>query len=72
MRLRSLQRRHRGVMATGVLCLGFAMSRAVLADPPVQQLHEVNVIAVAPLAGFDVPVLQIPLNVQSAQADDVQ
>ncbi len=67
-----LQRRDPGVLATSALLLGFAMNGAVLADPPVQQLHEVNVIAIAPLAGFDVPVLQIPLNVQSAQADDVR
>jgi len=72
MRFSSFQRRHRGVMAMGVLCLGFTVNRAVLADPPVQQLHEVKVVAIAPLAGFDVPVLQIPLNVQSAQADDVR
>ncbi|MHB1274002.1 MAG: TonB-dependent receptor [Rhodanobacter sp.] len=58
--------------ATGLLVPGLAINGAALADPPVQQLHEVNVIAVAPLAGFDVPVLQIPLNVQSAQADDVR
>ncbi len=52
-----LQRRDPGVLATSALLLGFAMNGAVLADPPVQQLHEVNVIAIAPLAGFDVPVL---------------
>ena len=55
-----------------ILLLGVAINGPALADPPVQQLHEVNVIAIAPLAGFDVPVLQIPLNVQSAQADEVR
>ncbi|HUW54161.1 MAG TPA: TonB-dependent receptor [Rhodanobacter sp.] len=66
--------RHGGVtVATTVALLLVLVQRGVaLADPPVQQLHEVNVIAVAPLAGFDVPVLQIPLNVQSAQADDIR
>ena len=46
-------------------------SPVALAEPPVKQLHEMNVIAMAPLPGFEVPPLQIPLNVQSAQADDM-
>jgi outer membrane receptor protein involved in Fe transport len=67
------QRRSLSLTCTTLfLLLGVAMNRAALADPPVQQLHEVNVIGVAPLSGFDVPVLQIPLNVQSAQADDIR
>jgi iron complex outermembrane receptor protein len=69
---RSSLRCHPGVIVVGVLCLGLVMNGVVLADPPVQQLHEVKVVAIAPLAGFDVPVLQIPLNVQSAQANDVR
>lgn len=51
---------------------GASISGAAWADPPVRQLHEVEVVGIAPLPGFELPLLQIPLNVQSAQADDVQ
>lgn len=54
-----------------MLALLMAASSRVQADRPVKQLHEVKVIAIAPLPGFEVPPLQIPLNVQSAQADDM-
>lgn len=69
---RSLQRPHPSIVVMVVLCLDFAMIGTVLADPPVQQLQEITVVGLAPLPGFDVPLLQIPLNVQHAQADDVQ
>ncbi len=48
-----------------------AASGVVLATPPVQQLGEVVVIGITPLPGLNVPPQQVPLNVQSAQADDV-
>ena len=58
--------------ALGVcVALGLGASAPALADRPVTQLHEVKVIAIAPLPGFEVPSLEIPLNVQSAQADDM-
>lgn len=41
------------------------------ADQPVQQLGEVLVIGVTPLPGLNIPALQVPLNVQVAQADDI-
>ena len=53
------------------LVCALAMSPTAWADRPVKQLHEVKVIAIAPLPGFEVPPLDIPLNVQSAQADDM-
>lgn len=65
-------RRRAPACAALLLLLGVAMLRPARADPPVQQLHEVKVVGVAPLPGFDVPVQQIPLNVQSAQADDIR
>jgi outer membrane receptor protein involved in Fe transport len=46
-------------------------SGAVLAAPPIQQLGEIVVIGVTPLPGLDMPASQVPLNTQSAQADDV-
>ena len=46
-------------------------SGMALAAPPIQQLGEVVVIGVTPLAGLGVPAAQVPLNTQSAQADDV-
>lgn len=58
-----------GRLGLAALCL--AASPRALADRPVKQFHEVKVIAIAPLPGFEVPPLQIPLNVQSAQADDM-
>lgn len=58
-------------MAAGMAVAGLGIQPA-RADPPVQQLHEVVVVGVAPLPGFDVPRLQIPLNVQIAQADDIR
>jgi outer membrane receptor protein involved in Fe transport len=42
-----------------------------LADQPVQQLGEVVVVGVTPLPGLGVPLAQMPLNVQVAQADDL-
>jgi outer membrane receptor protein involved in Fe transport len=56
------------------LCLAaaLAVSGAAVAAPPLQQLGEVVVIGVTPLPGLDVPPQQVPLNVQTAQADDVQ
>jgi outer membrane receptor protein involved in Fe transport len=47
------------------------LSGAAWAAPPVQQLGEIVVIGIAPLPGFNMPPQQVPLNVQSAQADDV-
>lgn len=41
------------------------------AAPPIQQLGEIVVIGVTPLPGLDLPASQVPLNTQSAQADDV-
>jgi iron complex outermembrane receptor protein len=67
----SNSRRWRALAWHTLLLLGFTVQRAALADPPVHQLNEVKVVAIAPLPGFDVPVLQIPLNVQSAEADDI-
>ena len=61
-----------GATTVGLVLLGLAPNRVALAEPPVQQLNEVNVVGIAPLPGFDVPLQQIPLNVQSAQADDVR
>jgi outer membrane receptor protein involved in Fe transport len=55
----------------GVAILSMA-SVVVLATPPVQQLGEIVVIGVTPLPGLNVPPGQVPLNVQSAQADDVE
>ncbi|TAN06557.1 MAG: TonB-dependent receptor [Rhodanobacteraceae bacterium] len=40
--------------------------------PPVQQLGEIVVIGVTPLPGLGMPADQVPLNVQTAQADDVE
>lgn len=48
------------------------VSVVVLATPPVQQLGEIMVIGVTTLPGLNVPPGQVPLNVQSAQADDVE
>ncbi|MBN8923827.1 MAG: hypothetical protein BGP10_08140 [Rhodanobacter sp. 68-29] len=42
------------------------------ADQPVHQLGEVVVVGVTPLPGLDLPLAQVPLNVQVAQADDLQ
>ena len=44
----------------------------VLAAPPAQQLGEIVVVGITPLPGLNVPPEQVPLNVQSAQADDVE
>ncbi|HEV7122459.1 MAG TPA: TonB-dependent receptor [Rhodanobacter sp.] len=49
-----------------------ALSAAASAAPPVQQLGEVVVIGITPLPGLNVPLQQVPLNVQTAQADDVE
>ncbi|MDE1892706.1 MAG: TonB-dependent receptor [Xanthomonadaceae bacterium] len=72
MRFGSPQRRHPAVTVMAVLWLEATLAGTALADPPVRQLQEITVVGMAPLPGFDVPLLQIPLNVQSAQADDVR
>ena len=58
---------------------GFAFCAAMLAAhdpahaaPPMQQLGEIVVIGTTPLPGLTVPTQQVPVNVQSAQAHDVQ
>lgn len=61
----------RAALAAG-MALAMLASLPALAEPPVQQLHEVVVVGVAPLPGFDVPRLEIPQNVQVAQADDIR
>jgi outer membrane receptor protein involved in Fe transport len=48
-----------------------AASGTLLAAPPIQQLGEIVVIGVTPLPGLDLLASQVPLNTQSAQADDV-
>lgn len=48
------------------------MPGATLAAPPLQQLGEIVVIGVTPLPGLGVPASQVPLNTQSAQADDFE
>lgn len=62
--------------AAGFAGLGVAslavLSSGALAAPPVQQLGEIVVIGITPLPGLNVPPQQVPLNVQSAQADDVE
>lgn len=63
-------------MAIGVSALAAAvgawLSGVVLAAPPLQQLGEVVVVGITPLPGLGVPASQVPLNTQSAQADDFQ
>jgi iron complex outermembrane receptor protein len=49
-----------------------AVSAAAFAAPPVQQLGEVVVIGITPLPGLNISPQQVPLNVQTAQADDVE
>jgi outer membrane receptor protein involved in Fe transport len=49
-----------------------AVSGVAGAAPPLQQLGEVVVIGVTPLPGLDVPQQQVPVNVQTAQADDIR
>ena len=48
-----------------------ATAAGSFAAPPVQQLGEIVVIGVTPLPGLNVPASQVPLNTQSAQADDI-
>ncbi len=48
------------------------LSGVALADPPVQQLGEIVVVGITPLPGLNVPANQVPLNVQTAQADDLE
>lgn len=57
-------------LAASVLFSGGLVAVAVAA-PPIQQLGEIVVIGVTPLPGLDVPASQVPLNTQSAQADDI-
>ncbi|HEU0198693.1 TonB-dependent receptor [Rhodanobacter glycinis] len=47
------------------------VSCPALATAQVKQLGEVVVIGVTPLPGLSVPASQVPLNTQSAQADDI-
>lgn len=54
-------------MAASVVALGEAR-----ADTPIRQLGEVVVIGITPLPGLNLPPELIPLNVQSAQADDIE
>lgn len=44
----------------------------VFATPPAEQLGEIVVVGITPLPGLNIPPQQVPLNVQSAQADDVE
>lgn len=54
------------------LTLAAGMPGVSAADgPPAQQLQEVRVVAAAPVPGFDVPLAQIPVHVQSARAGDL-
>ena len=55
----------------GAIVLAIASGTTALAAPPIQQLGEIVVIGVTPLPGLDLPASQVPLNTQSAQADDV-
>ncbi|MBS0432108.1 MAG: TonB-dependent receptor [Proteobacteria bacterium] len=47
------------------------VSSPAFSAPPIQQLGEIVVVGVTPLPGLDLPASQVPLNAQSAQADDV-
>ena len=49
-----------------------ALTGVALAGPPTQQLGEVVVVGLTPLPGLGVPAAQVPLNVQIAQADDLE
>src|SRR5512146_1825262 len=53
------------------VALATAAWSAVPSAPPIQQLEEIEVIGVTPLPGLDMPASQVPLDTQSAQADDV-
>lgn len=53
------------------MVLAIASGTMALAAPPIQQLGEIVVIGVTPLPGLDVPAAQVPLNTQTAQADDI-
>ena len=59
------------VRKTLFVTLFSAIPVAVFAAPPTQQLDEIVVVGITPLPGLNVPPLQVPLNVQSARADDV-
>ncbi|HLI18032.1 MAG TPA: TonB-dependent receptor [Rhodanobacteraceae bacterium] len=63
------QRVVRKGLCAAVLAVVWGMA---LATPPVQQLGEIVVIGVTPLPGLGVPASQVPLNTQSAQADDIE
>lgn len=66
--------RRPGKVAVREVCTAIlvGLSGAAWAAPPAQQLGEIEVIGIAPLPGFNMPPQQVPLNVQSAQADDVE
>lgn len=64
---------HRRWVHTGLCATVLAVISGIApATPPVQQLGEVVVIGVTPLPGLGVPASQVPLNTQSAQADDIE
>ncbi|MGH8113377.1 MAG: TonB-dependent receptor [Rhodanobacteraceae bacterium] len=52
--------------------VGVVLDAAAMAAPPTQQLGEIVVIGLTPLPGLDVPASEVPLNTQSAQADDFE
>lgn len=56
---------------TGV-CAADAASQGPATAGPTGQLHEVLIIANAPLPGFGLPLTQIPANVQTATSLDLQ
>jgi outer membrane receptor protein involved in Fe transport len=65
---------HRSTVPAAALTVtfGVAFCGAALAAPPIQQLDEIVVVGLTPLPGLNVPASLVPLNTQSAQADDVR